>query len=268
MLRTWSEMRGTEVRATDGACGHVDDILFDDRTGVVRHLAVALGIWPLRRRVLIDPRRVGERAAGALYVAMTRQEIRSAPQAEAHPPVSRQREIESEEVLARRASNWGGANWGVLGIPPVLCMEEEAARDIGREADSNPSDAPATPVSSEAAAWCDPHLRSAREVIGYEAQALSGCVGLVADLWVDDASWQIAHLSLEVGEPPSLGGRHIAVPATLVSGVSWSAQTILLNVERVPSGSDALLDDHGSAKGGRSRGLGTTWAERASLGRG
>jgi hypothetical protein len=80
-LRTWSKMKGRPLRAVDGLCGRVDDVLFDDRDGVIRHIVVALGRWPLRRRVLLDPQWISSRSekSKTLWAAMTREEIAHAP---------------------------------------------------------------------------------------------------------------------------------------------------------------------------------------------
>jgi hypothetical protein len=263
MLRTWSEMRGCKVHASDGSCGQVHDLFFDDRTGAVRYIVAALSIWPWSRRVLLDPMMVShfDSQTPTLVISMSRAEIRKAPHADSQPPVSRQQ--------------WGGAEWGVLGVPPALSMEQEAAREIEceallaqLEAEHEASDrVPFAAVPCATRQEADPHLRSAREVIGYEAEAHSGRAGLVIDLWLDEPSWQIAHLSLEVSEPLVASERRIAIPATLVSGISWSTQTVTLNVESVVSGGGHVLRPSGTA--GRERSMiASNWRSRTSWGHG
>lgn len=239
MLRTWSEIKGRSLRAVDGPCGRVDDVLFDDRDGAVRHVVVALGRWPLRRRVLLDPQWISSRGEGskALCAAMTREEIERAPALDAHPPVSRQHEMEAEESLALASSYSGASSWGVLGIPPLpsaevskISLEEEARREVEREA--REAQREMTPFDEllparEEETGDEEHLRSAREVVGYEVEAEGSRVGRVADLWLDGAQWRVAHLALREGGRLNLG-RRAAVPASLVSAISWGPRRVEL----------------------------------------
>lgn len=188
-LRTWSEMSGRPLRAVDGPCGRVHDVLFDDRDGAIRHIVVALGRWPLRRRVLLDPQCISSRGekSKTLWATMTREEIYRAPHLDTHPPVSRQREMEAEEAMGHLSPYSGAATWSVLGIPPLpgakISLEEETRSEIERavgeaESERTPFDKFLPPVEAEEEDA--EHLRSAREVIGYEVEAEGARVGRVA----------------------------------------------------------------------------------------
>ena len=58
MLRAASHLKGTNIAATDGDIGSVDDLYFDDLTWTIRYLVVDTGTWLPGRQVLISPRSV------------------------------------------------------------------------------------------------------------------------------------------------------------------------------------------------------------------
>ncbi|HEX6102828.1 MAG TPA: PRC-barrel domain-containing protein, partial [Alphaproteobacteria bacterium] len=45
MLYRVDHLRGYTIRATDGEIGTVDDLLFDDRSWIVRYVVVDTGGW-------------------------------------------------------------------------------------------------------------------------------------------------------------------------------------------------------------------------------
>lgn len=52
-LRSAREVTGYHLQAADGGIGHVDDLLFDDRSWAVRYLAIDTSNWPGGRSVAI-----------------------------------------------------------------------------------------------------------------------------------------------------------------------------------------------------------------------
>jgi len=93
-LRSAKELRRYHIQGTDGAIGHVEDFIVDDETWEVRYLVVDTRDWWIGRRVLIAPQwatRVSwpERK---VHVAMSRAEIKDAPQWHPGTPVNREYE--------------------------------------------------------------------------------------------------------------------------------------------------------------------------------
>ena len=78
MLHKTNRMRGFHIHATDGAIGHVDDFLVDERTWHIRYLVVDTSNWIGGRWVLISPTVVSRIDSGGskVHVSLSREEIR------------------------------------------------------------------------------------------------------------------------------------------------------------------------------------------------
>jgi hypothetical protein len=95
MVRTFTEMCGVGIRATDGSIGTVSDLYFDDTTWRVKHCVIDTGRWFADRFVLVPPRALSVFDPGRreLWVRLARSEIRSSRRATTDKPVSRQQPI-------------------------------------------------------------------------------------------------------------------------------------------------------------------------------
>jgi sporulation protein YlmC with PRC-barrel domain len=84
VLHKTSELRGYHILATDGAIGHVSDILIDDRAQEVRYLVVDTSHWIGGRSVLIAVTALTriDSPAKTIHVSLTRAEIKSGPSVE------------------------------------------------------------------------------------------------------------------------------------------------------------------------------------------
>ena len=74
-LRSWREVAGYHIRASDGEIGHVDDFVVDATTWRIQHLLIDTSNWIGGRSVLISPASV-ERVSWAerlVYVSMARE---------------------------------------------------------------------------------------------------------------------------------------------------------------------------------------------------
>ena len=93
MLRTFREIRGLSIRATDGPFGAVSDLYFDDSTWQIRHCVVDTGRWFADRYVLVAPRALSiiDPARRELWVRLAKSEIRQSRNAMTDKPVSRQK---------------------------------------------------------------------------------------------------------------------------------------------------------------------------------
>jgi len=233
MLHSFKAMRGYVIQALDGDCGRLHDVYFDDKRWSIRHLVVKTGGWLTGRKVLVAPGDLGkpDPQARAQPVLLTRQQVASGPHCDTHMPVSRQREAE----IDGDSLPYGGApcssenatpawNFGAVG---GLTMEEEAAAEVEWENASvwTPFD-DMLPRQEEA----DPHLRSAREVVGYSLQALDRPNGYVADFLVDERTWRISHLVVQTGI--WLFGHRVLVPVESVREISWEQETVSVSLSR------------------------------------
>ena len=81
-LRSTHDVTGHHVQATDGAIGHVDDFVIDDKTWAIRYLIIdTQNLWP-GKKVLISPlwiERVSWEEA-KVFVNLTRETIKQSPE--------------------------------------------------------------------------------------------------------------------------------------------------------------------------------------------
>jgi sporulation protein YlmC with PRC-barrel domain len=84
-LRSTREVRGYHVQATDGAIGHVDDVIIDHDSWTIWRLIVDTSNWPGGRSVLLSPARVRaiDWNRSKIIVDISRERVRKSP--EFHP---------------------------------------------------------------------------------------------------------------------------------------------------------------------------------------
>ncbi len=203
-MRGMRQLFGARVRARDGEAGRVDDLYFTDDRWVVRHLVVDVrhrghrGHWLSAGRVLVPPAAVLGVDARRVDLGLARAEVAASPGVESDRPVARQ---------------YGGELGGYLDWPYPR---------------------PGAGLASPG----DPHLRSARVVLGYVMDALDRAVGRVEDLLVDEHTWALRHVVVDVGHRRC--GRRVLVPAEWVIWVGWIERAVHVGlpartVERSPA---------------------------------
>lgn len=220
MLRSTNETKGYAIGASDGPIGHVVDLFIDDADWTVRHLVVQTGGWVARDRVLISPSAVGEidRHAKTMPVSITREQVRHSPDVDTHMPVSRQHEIDLSGYYGF------GAYWDEPGLwgPEMYANPWVRAREDGASdrLDYGGTHVPGTAPSGNA----DPHLRSANELEGYALHAADGDIGHVRNLLVEDHTWAVRYLVIELGH--WWHGRSTLVPPSWIEAVDWERSEI------------------------------------------
>ena len=224
MLFSFESLRGYEIRAADGDIGSVRDVLFEDTTSMVRYLVVETGSWLFGRRVLLAPAAVGgvDHAAGAITTGLTTAQVRDSPSIDTDQPVSRQKE-QTLHTHYGWTPYWQGTT--AYGLAPYWGGLALAAP---------PPPAGGSPVEQEVAEMQrqqgDPHLRSAREVIGYYVAASDGDIGHVEDLLIEDADWMIRQLVIDTRN--WLPGKKVLVAPDRLRSVSWADRHIMLDMSR------------------------------------
>lgn len=93
-LRDSRVVIGYQIQASDGEIGHVDDLLVDITTWVIRYLVVDTRNWLPGRKVLIAPGWVRQIdwEESAVQTDHSRQEIKDSPEFDPSQPVSRKYE--------------------------------------------------------------------------------------------------------------------------------------------------------------------------------
>ena len=90
-LRSTEGIRGYHVEATDGEIGHVDGFVLDDEAWAIRYIEVATRNWLPGKKVLVSPAWI-ERVSwpeSKVYVALSREAIKGAPEYLVSRPITR-----------------------------------------------------------------------------------------------------------------------------------------------------------------------------------
>jgi hypothetical protein len=181
MFRSLKELLGYQLSAKDGHIGKVHDFLFSDEDWRVRYLVADTGPWILGRKVLISPLALDQPvwASKAFPVDLSREQVKTSPVVDLAKPVSRQYEERLHQHY-RWPAYWG-MSAAVPGqpvyIPPQVFAEQEKPVEKGE---------------------IDSHLRSRKELFGYQVDAIEGEVGSVPDFIVNDDNWNIRYMVVDI----------------------------------------------------------------------
>lgn len=213
MMQNVNNLLGLSLMAIDGELGKVKDFYFDDGTWVIRYLVVDTGHWLPGQKVLIAPDSLGKPDWDnrVLPVKLTREQIRMSPPVEADKPVSRQH----EEQLA---GYYGWPTyWAAPAIPAVNMMPAHVAPKPGN---------PPPPNRPRG----DIHLRSGKEVTGYDITARDGDIGRVEAMVGAADRWEISYVAVDTGN--WFGGRKVLLPVDRVCEISWADRHIRTELTR------------------------------------
>lgn len=226
MFQSVNELKGEVIHASDGELGTVDQFLFDDESWTIRYLVVETGKL-LGRKVLISPISIDrEQQTGGLTLSLTKEQIRNSPGIDTDRPVSRQHETQYFNYYGY-PYYWGGPGlWGGTAYPlgqpstPGMKYPDSTAAYAGTAATARRQ-----PVKKE-----DPHLRSTKEVIGYNIEATNGNIGHVEDFIIDTENWAIRYLVIDtVNWWP---GKKVVVAPQWIKDVSWMESKVYVNLTR------------------------------------
>lgn len=211
MLRPFSACHRFALAARDGEIGAVDDLYFDDQSWVLRYVVVDTGGWLTGRKVLISPRALGliDEDSKLIAVHLTRREVGDSPPIDTALPVSRQYE------KAWHAHYGYPEYWTAdpMGISPMIPFPADV---------TSPLELPARRESDSA----QRHLRSVREIIGYEARAENGAAGDITDLLFDDEDWSVRYVVV------ADHGRHALLSPEWIVAVCWEERRLEFSLRR------------------------------------
>lgn len=227
MLRTVKELLGFSVGASDGEIGEIRDIYFDDERWVVRYMVVNPGGWLSGRKVLISPISVRnvDWDDEVVNVNLDQRQIRESPSIDTDKPVSRQHETDYYRYFGY-PSYWEGANlWGLGAYPmPWVGASGEVTPPSPHTSDHAPMRADQHRDSA------DTHLRSSKEVIGYEIMATDGPIGNVENFVFDEKSWAIRYFVVDTRK--WWPGKRVLLSPEWIDTVSWPEREVYVKVAR------------------------------------
>jgi uncharacterized protein YrrD len=204
------------IKGTDGEIGKVEDFYFDDQTSTIRYMVVKTGGWLSEKKVLISPEAFQklDRESKKLSINLSQEQIKNSPDVDTDKPVS-----EQQEELIRGYYSWpsfyghgmyGHMGLGMWGYPLVEVREKELKR---KKTEEHTND--------------KPHLRSTKEVTGYDIHATDGVIGAVEDFIIDDTTWKIDFLIVETGN--WFSGKKVIISPHWIKNVKWEEQKVTIN---------------------------------------
>jgi sporulation protein YlmC with PRC-barrel domain len=194
------------VHAQDGDVGRVEQFYFDDLIWSIRYLTIRTKGGLPRHNVLIPVVALlrPEWAHRTLPIELAMAQVFSSPSTVTEEPVSRRYEIELHRYYA-----WPGYWDGSFYVP--------------NEYTEKPKDHPL------GLRKVDPHLRSLRELTNTEIFARNEKIGTVADIVVDDHSWNIRYLI--VNSRKHLKHVSLLVSPHWIEKVSWQENRLVLDLD-------------------------------------
>jgi hypothetical protein len=199
-------LRGYSIRATDGDIGKVYEFYFDNETWNVDYTVVYIGSWISGRNILISHDFLGQPDSDSqiLPVALTKEQVKNAPDVDTEKPVYCQRQ---GKLPNDWPAYWGGGRLLIAGAFDEYSYKRARPSVEGQKA--------------------NPHLWSTREVIGYRIQAGDGNLGHVSNFIVNDRTWAVC--SIVISMRNWLPGKKVVLPAQWVEEIRWSEYRILVS---------------------------------------
>jgi len=164
-----------------------------------------------------------------LPVSITKQQVKDSPDIDTEKPVSRQHEMGYLSYYGYQ-NYWGGAGlWGAIPYPSKLMPGYSDAMAQQRAAPPDAGKGLSRPEGAKRRDE-DPHLRSCNEVIGYHIQATDGEIGHVQGLLVDEQTWAIRFLVVDMNN--WWLDQWVLVAPQWIRQMSWSDTAVSLDLTR------------------------------------
>lgn len=212
MLMNVKELYGYTVRAMDGDIGKIHDFYFSDKWWTIQYLVVEIGNWFSRKRVLISPGDFSNQPESGnqiFSVRIAKDMVKNSPDIDTYKPVSRQKKLELLKCYKKWPVYWA---YPYTTMPmPYIIPKESGAPSSEKEKST-------------------PYLRSSKEVIGYHIQAEDGEIGHVEDFIIDDRTWTVPHIVVDVGN--RLPGRKVLISQQSIKKVVWSESKVYVSLSK------------------------------------
>ncbi|MCB0191899.1 MAG: PRC-barrel domain-containing protein [Anaerolineae bacterium] len=208
MLRSVKALQKYKVQLQNELLGNVEDLYFDDKDWVIRYLVIDTGSQMSGRKILLSPTSIYKvDDSEVIFVKLTREEVENSPDFNTDKPISRQLK---EQIIQHYGWPMYWKNSGLLIDSSVLTEIEMAEAAAVSSLEQS---------KAETLSHSDPHLRSVKEVFGYNIQARDDEAGHLDDFIVGDKSWRVNYMIVDTGN--WLSSHKVLVSPSLVERVDW-----------------------------------------------
>ena len=223
MLIKGKELKGYQLKSTDGTIGSAREFYFDDHYWSIRYLVAKTSGWLSNKKVLLSPYSVTaiDPVTETVSLALTKKQIEDSPSIDEDEPVSLQWENSYYDYYGYPAY-WGGPfMWGYYPYP-----QRDSANWSSWDLTRSP--------------W-DRHLRSTHQVTGYHIHASDGEIGHIEDFIIDEETWAIRYLV--VATTNFWPGKKILVSPQWIASISWETQEVFSDLSRDKIKDSPTYDD-------------------------
>jgi hypothetical protein len=223
MLIKGKELKGYQLKSTDGTIGSAREFYFDDHYWSIRYLVAKTSGWLSNKKVLLSPYSVTaiDPVTETVSLALTKKQIEDSPSIDEDEPVSLQWENSYYDYYGYPAY-WGGPfMWGYYPYP-----QRDSAKWSSWDMTRSP--------------W-DRHLRSTHQVTGYHIHASDGEIGHIEDFIIDEETWAIRYLV--VATTNFWPGKKILVSPQWIASISWETQEVFSDLSRDKIKDSPAYDD-------------------------
>jgi sporulation protein YlmC with PRC-barrel domain len=223
MLIKGKELKGYQLKSTDGTIGSAREFYFDDHYWSIRYLVAKTSGWLSNKKVLLSPYSVTaiDPVTETVSLALTKKQIEDSPSIDEDEPVSLQWENSYYDYYGYPAY-WGGPfMWGYYPYP-----QRDSANWSSWDMTRSP--------------W-DRHLRSTHQVTGYHIHASDGEIGHIEDFIIDEETWAIRYLV--VATTNFWPGKKILVSPQWIASISWETQEVFSDLSRDKIKDSPAYDD-------------------------
>jgi hypothetical protein len=223
MLIKGKELKGYQLKSTDGTIGSAREFYFDDHYWSIRYLVAKTSGWLSNKKVLLSPYSVTaiDPVTETVSLALTKKQIEDSPSIDEDEPVSLQWENSYYDYYGYPAY-WGGPfMWGYYPYP-----QRDSAKWSSWDMTRSP--------------W-DRHLRSTHQVTGYHIHASDGGIGHIEDFIIDEETWAIRYLV--VATTNFWPGKKILVSPQWIASISWETQEVFSDLSRDKIKDSPAYDD-------------------------
>jgi hypothetical protein len=229
MLQRTKELLGYTVQAQREPIGHVDDLLFDADTWVIRYLVVNAEAWLPDRRIIISPTAalLPDAKDRHLPVNLTKEQIENSPPITTQQPISRKQEVALVEYF-EWPTYWNDVtpiDADRAGIDPATYLDAMRQAQMDQEVEEGVLQ---TKIIEEQLG--DPQLHSINKLLNFTLRSQDHQPVYIEDFLVDDERWLIRYLVADIRDLVPM--KMVLVPIQWVKRVDWANLEILTDLTR------------------------------------
>jgi uncharacterized protein YrrD len=229
MLVHTKDLEDYTVKATNDIEGHIEDLYFDDLYWNIQSMIVKTGILIDEKTILLSEKALGKPDINNHVLPVSVSFESNGQQIdEPFKPISRAKSDNANQILKWPLNQ---LNLKSLDQPELNNLITNMSESSGRLNQKT-----------------NPHLRSWKEVLGYNINAKDGEIGHVDDFIVETENWKIRYLIIDTRNWLP-GGKDILISPAWIEKIKWSSNLVFIDLkkkslkESPPYDADKPLDD-------------------------